>query len=79
MPEIAVAGTGCDHERVVCNPGIPQDHLAHCGVDVRYLAEQDTNIGLIAKQSADGSGDETAPEQLDGQYPKVGARGDTDR
>src|SRR5271169_5326140 len=57
MPEIAVAGAGRDHEIVVRNPGIPQDHLAHCGIDVGYLAEQDTNVGLIAKQCADGSGD----------------------
>jgi hypothetical protein len=57
MPEIAVASTGRDHEIVISHPGIPQDHFAHCSVYVGYLAEQDTNIGLIAKHSADGSGD----------------------
>ena len=57
MPEIAVASTGCDHEIVVYNSDIPEDYLASSGIDLSYLAEHDTNIGLIAKQSADGPGD----------------------
>lgn len=57
MPKVAVACASRDDQVLIWNTGVPYDHLARFEVDIGYAAQQDANICLIPKETANRPGD----------------------